>query len=94
MLSPRAWREELGYTPTQMGLFIGLRPHAAQYTWKNYETGVRVPSLDIIVRCEKLSGGRVTAEAWLAVTMALPRIPPGRLYGTRLQTRMADAARA
>lgn len=94
MLTPRAWREELGYTPEEMGLFVGLRPHSARYTWRNYETGVRVPSIDIIVRCEKLSDGRVTAESWLAVTMALRTIPPGRLYGTRLQTRMADAARA
>jgi len=94
MLSPKAWREELGYDHERMGLFIGLRPHAARYTWKNYETGIRVPSIDLIAKCEELSGGRVTGRSWLAVTMALREIPPGRLYGTRLVTRMADAARA
>ena len=83
MVSPRAWREELGKTREEMGLFIGLKPHAARYGWRNYETGVRVPSIDIMARCEELSEGRVTARSWLAVTMALPKLPPGRLYGTR-----------
>lgn len=94
MMSPKAWREELGFDHDQMGRHVGLRPRAARYTWKNYETGVRVPSIDIIARCEELSGGRVTGASWLAVTMALAKIPPGRLYGMRLQQRMADAAAA
>lgn len=86
MFSPRDWRLELGYDRERMAAFIGVRSK----TWYNYETGIRVPPLDVIVRCQELSGGRLTVESWLAVTLARPEEVQGRLYGVELPARMSQ----
>lgn len=88
MLKPRAWREELGYTQERMGALIGVDRAA----WMKYERGVRVPPLDVIVRCQQLSSGRVTVDSWLAVTLDLPKRGPGRLAGVQLPARFGHAA--
>lgn len=89
-MSPKTWREELGKSSIEMGRYVGV----TRKSWYNYEAGLRAPPLDVVARCQKLSGGRVTVDSWLAVNMAIAKIPPGRTSGTRLQTRLADAARA
>ncbi len=87
-MSPQDWRKELGKSFLEMACFVGV----TQRSWYNYETGLRSPPLDVMVRCEEMSRGRVTMRSWLGVALAQPK--PARLYGDRLAARQAGAARA
>lgn len=88
MLKPKAWRDQLGFTQERMGAYVGV----SRTAWVQYERGIRVPPLDVIVRCQQLSDGRVTVDSWLAVTLDLPKRGPGRLAGVQLPARFAYAA--
>lgn len=90
-MKPKAWREQLGLDQEQMSAFVGVHGRA----WYKYETGLAVPSIDLIVRFEQLSEGNVTAHSWFELSLSLLKRPPGRFYGQRRNcVSQAHAARA
>lgn len=46
---------------------LGISGKNAARTWQRYETGERVPPIDLLLRMEMISDGQVTTASWAQV---------------------------
>lgn len=72
-ITPRAWRMSLQMSQTSAAQRVGIEGKNPARTWQRWESGQQEPPLRVVIAVEQISGGRVTAESWIAARHGLQR---------------------